>query len=165
MVRSNDERLAPKIWPPLANGENQTNELTFIRDEQRMAGSELLAKERERSAALVKYSTHTHTGGITFDNEAPVEVGELEYRIPVVSTCCMTAERRRCLESPPECAPAEKMSQGCGDRAVVLDKATVIPRQAEERADRTHCARWRSVQYRQDLLLVHGHAIGRNHMA
>jgi hypothetical protein len=57
------------------------------------------------------------------------------------------------------------MSQGCGDRAVVLDKAAVIPRQAEERADHTHCARWRSVQYHQDLLLVHGHAIGRNHMA
>jgi hypothetical protein len=90
MVRSNDERPAPKIWPPLANGKHQTNELTFIRDERRMAGGELLAKERERSTTLVKYSTHAHAGGITFDNEAPVEVGELEYRIPVVSARCMT---------------------------------------------------------------------------
>jgi hypothetical protein len=67
--------------------------------------------------------------------------------------------------APPKCVLTKEMSQGHGDCVIVLGKAVVVPRQAEERVDRKHRARWQPVQHSLDLLLVHGHTGGQNHMA
>jgi hypothetical protein len=73
-------------------------------------------------------------------------------------------ERHLGLGPPPECILAEEVRQRCRNRPVVLNKAAVVPCQAEERADNMHCSQRRPVQHHLDLSLVHGHAGGRNDM-
>jgi hypothetical protein len=73
--------------------------------------------------------------------------------------CCFS------LETPPKRFLVEKARQWSYDRAVVLNEATVVPRQPEEGANSAHRSQRWPVQHRLDLLLVHGHASHRDDVA
>jgi hypothetical protein len=104
------------------------------------------------------------TRGVAFDDEHPVEVGQLEHRRRC-ERVLESPEGRLSLGGPSEAFFLEQASERCSDVVVAHDETSVVSDKAEEGTNRPDGTRHRPVDHRLDLLMIHGHPFCRDHVA
>ena len=79
MIRADQKVTPPQVWPPVAYGLDEPDQLTFISRELEMTCSERPAEEGERSVVLVENCAEPDARRITVHGELLCEVSHLEY--------------------------------------------------------------------------------------
>lgn len=141
MVRAHQELPTPKIRAPVAHCLDQANELTLVRRQLGMAGSNLATEESNGADALIQDRPKPRPRCVALHDEGSHEVWKLQDR----------GRSKRVLERlkgssgfrhPEDGLLPHQLCQGRHDGPVVLYEAPVIACEAEEAADSANRPSW-----------------------
>ena len=138
MIRPDGKTAAPEVWAPVAYGVYKADELALVGGEGTVSRRDGPTEEGNGVLVLEQHRAKPVRRGVAFNDEWPREVRECKNR--------GRGDRR--LEHPERCRcvviPGEALLQKCrqwgSDGVVVVDELAVVPREAQESADRTRGA-------------------------
>ena len=133
MIHADQKVTPPQVWPPVADGLDKPDQLTFISRELEMTCIEWPAEEGEWSVVLVENRAEPGARRITVHGELLCEVEHLEYR------ACRQSPLERLelhvrLIGPSERILAQEASQRGYDDAEVTDVLPIVASEAQEAA-------------------------------